>query len=175
MKNFRRLRYVLLADKLLRNGQRRLGGLLPHPSAVREETVIFFLARVALSPSQPRGDRLAHRRDTEKHFSFQLKKQFLFQVLFLFLNVKLFGFKWKKKKRERKKIQKVFFFFKQKKHTYKLPYQLASQGCQTHLAPKETQKKKSKLKKSKSKIYFYHCQSIFFMVSPPWVGLDVSL
>lgn len=36
--------------------------------------------------------------------------------------------------------------------------------------------KKSKLKKkSKSKIYFYHCQSIFFMVSPPWVGLDVSL
>lgn len=50
-----------------------------------------------------------------------------------------------KKKRERKKIQKVFFFFfKQKKHTYKLPYQLASQGCQTHLAPKETQKKKKK-------------------------------
>lgn len=167
----------MLADKLLRNGQRRLGGLLPHPSAVREETVIFFLARVALSPSQPRGDRLAHRRDTEKHFSFQLKKQFLFQVLFLFLNVKLFGFKWKKKKEREKKSKKFFFFFfKQKKHTYKLPYQLASQGCQTHLAPKETQKKKkSKLKKSKSKIYFYHCQSIFFMVSPPWVGLDVSL
>lgn len=151
------------------------GGLLPHPSAVREETVIFFfLAGVALSPSQPRGDRLAHRRDAEKHFSFQLKKQFLFQVLFLFLNVKLFGFKWKKKREREKKIQKVFFF-KQKKHTYKLPYQLASQGCQIHLAPKETQKKSKLKKKSKSKIYFYHCQSIFFMVSPPWVGLDVSL
>lgn len=116
MKNFRRLRYVLLADKLLRNGQRRLGGLLPHPSAVREETVIFFLARVALSPSQPRGDRLAHRRDTEKHFSFQLKKQFLFQVLFLFLNVKLFGFKWKKKKKREKKNPKSFFFFLSKRN-----------------------------------------------------------
>lgn len=63
--------------------------------------------------------------------------------------------------------------FQQKKHTCKLPCQLASQGCQTHLAPKEAQK--SKLKKLKSKIYFYHCQSIFFMVSPPWVGLHVSL
>lgn len=93
MKNFWRLRFVLLADKLLRNGQRRLGGFLPHPSSVREETVIFFLAGVALSPSQPRGDWRAHRRDAEKHFSFQLKKRFLFQVLFLFFNVKLFGFK----------------------------------------------------------------------------------
>lgn len=78
-----------------------------------------------------------------------------------------------KKKKKGKKNPKSFFFFKQKKHTCKLPCQLASQGCQTHLAPKEAQK--SKLKKLKSKIYFYHCQSIFFMVSPPWVGLHVSL
>lgn len=98
-----------------------------------------------------------------------LRSSFCFR--FYSFNVKLFGFKLKKKKE--KKIQKVFFFFKQKKHTCKLPCQLASQGCQTHLAPKEAQK--SKLKKLKSKIYFYHCQSIFFMVSPPWVGLHVSL
>lgn len=79
-------------------------------------------------------------------------------------------------KRKKKKNPKSFFFFFLSKGniTCKLPCQLASQGRQTHLAPKGTQKK-SKLKKSKSKIYFYHCQSIFFMVSPPWVGLDVSL
>lgn len=59
-----------------------------------------------------------------------------------------------KKKREReKKIQKVFFF-KQKKHTYKLPYQLASQGCQIHLAPKETQKKKANSKNQNPKFIF---------------------
>lgn len=58
----------------------------------------------------------------------------------------------KKRERERKKSKK--FFFKQKKHTYKLPYQLASQGCQIHLAPKETQKKKANSKNQNPKFIF---------------------
>lgn len=60
----------------------------------------------------------------------------------------------KKKKREKKNPKSFFFFFKQKKHTYKLPYQLASQGCQTHLAPKETQKKKANSKNQNPKFIF---------------------
>lgn len=84
----------------------------------------------------------------------------MFQVLFLFLNVKLFGFKWKKKERERKKSKK-FFFFKQKKHTYKLPYQLASQGCQIHLAPKETQKKSKLKKKNQNPKFIFITAKVF--------------
>lgn len=47
-----------------------------------------------------------------------------------------------KEKKKKKRIQKVFL--KQRKHTCKLPCQLASQGCQTHLAPKEIQKANSR-------------------------------
>lgn len=58
-----------------------------------------------------------------------------------------------------KKIQKSFFF-KQKKHTCKLPCQLASQGCQTHLAPKEIQKANSRNQNPKfifitAKVFFH--------------------
>lgn len=62
---------------------------------------------------------------------------------------------------EKKKTQKVFF--KQRKHTCKLPCQLASQGCQTHLAPKEIQKANSRNQNQKfifitAKVFF-HCLS----------------
>lgn len=137
MKNFWRFCFVLLANKLLRNGQRRLWGS-PHSSWVREETVIF-LFRAAVSPSQPQGDQRTHGRDDESNCSFQKFQEAAFVSGFTSLMSNSLALSEKGKKKSKK-----FFFFKQKKHTCKLPCQLASQGCQTHLAPKEAQKANSR-------------------------------
>lgn len=167
MKNFWRLCFVLLADKLLRNGQRRLGGASPPSLLGKGRNCDFFFSSRCCSISQPApGGIGAHTEEMPRNISVSnSRSSFCFRFYFFSLtsNSLALSEEEKKREREREKIQKVVCFsFKQKKRTYKLPYQLASQGCQTHLAPKETQKKKSKLKKIKIQNLFLSLPKYFF-------------
>lgn len=179
MKNFWRLCFVLLADKLLRNGQRRLGGASPPSLLGKGRNCDFFFSSRCCSISQPApGGIGAHTEEMPRNISVSnSRSSFCFRFYFFSLtsNSLALSEEEKKREREKKKIQKVVcFFFKQKKRTYKLPYQLASQGCQTHLAPKETQKKKQTQKNQNPKFIFITAKVFFsWSLHPGLVWMSV--
>lgn len=137
--------------KLLRNGQRTVGF---SPFLIRKgRNCDFSIQSCCLTQTTPGG--LAHAAEMVRTISISNSRSiFLFQVLFFFLMSKSLALSEKKSKKL------SFFFFKQRKHTCKLPCQLASQGCQTHLAPKEIQKAYSRNQNPKfifitAKVFFH--------------------